>query len=156
MSGGAYSGHAQLLALVETDHRALAALFESLGHLCGKADATAVGCTRCPAPVVAKCDNMLNEITAAMLTMLLEHFEREDALMQQVAVSPVAQGHCVRHRNAHADFTTRYNRIATAYRTADVCAQIRAWKAFIHDWAREHALKFDAELARLAHGLSPA
>lgn len=140
----------RLLSFIENDHRAIAVLFDSFERICGRAASGQDGCATCSASTVAACEAALQELTAALLRLLLEHFEREELLLQRVAQRRATQAHLEAHRAAHVDFTCRYNRLAIAGEATDVLRLIRSWQTFVREWAKDHALKFDGELAQLA------
>lgn len=135
-----------LLLSIDADHRALARLIERIACICDAREAR--DCKGCGTARESSCEAAMFEASGEMLGMMLEHFEREDALMRALPNSPRMQRHCEAHRDEHAQFSSRYNRLARDDHPS-LAKWIAAWERLVHDWTREHALRYDAELMKL-------
>jgi hemerythrin len=86
-----------------------------------------------------------------MQTLLLDHFQREQELMNSLPRNPAVKIHCERHRREHVSFSTRYNLAAAQLSTCQPAIAAREIEVLVFDWIRSHALEFDAKLAELLH-----
>lgn len=138
-------------AMIDADHHVLVRQIEKMARLCTRAPEDSC-CTRCPAATFDACETALFDVTGKMLVLMLEHFEREDELMRQLPRIPAVLRHCEAHRDAHVEFSARYNNLVMGWRPDDLAGSIRGWVSFVSDWLHGHARRFDAELTRLASG----
>lgn len=84
-----------------------------------------------------------------MQTLMLDHFHREHVLMNSLPRSPSIRSHCDEHRQAHVNFSTRYNNIAASLNTRQPGLGAQELEQFILEWIRSHALHYDSKLAAL-------
>ena len=136
---------------IDPDHRALAELLEALESVCMDSATPDSRCDRCPERTAHACHGALKEICTKMQTLLLDHFQREQELMNSLPRSPAVRIHCERHRREHVGFSTRYNHAAARLGSCQPAIGARELEALVFDWIRSHTLEFDAKLAELLH-----
>lgn len=136
---------------IDPDHRALAELLEALERICIDPATPDCGCDLCPERNAHACHGSLKEICTKMQTLLLDHFQREQELMNSLPRSPAVRIHCERHRREHVAFSTRYNLAAAQLGNCEPAIAARELEVLVFDWIRCHALEFDAKLAALLH-----
>ena len=136
---------------IDPDHRALAELLEALERVCMNPATPDCRCDCCPERKVYACQGSLREICTKMQTLLLDHFQREQELMNSLPRNPAVKIHCERHRREHVSFSTRYNLAAAQLSTSQPAIAARELEVLVFDWIRSHALEFDAKLAELLH-----
>ena len=138
------------LVQVETDrdHEGLAMLLEKVSLICGHPEEERE-CKDCPQERLQHCGSEMHAHTERLMLLLLDHFHREEALMDALPKSRDARVHCARHRAQHVAFSTRYNSIVANLDTGSIFAGIRRLEPLVVEWIREHVLKFDAELTSM-------
>ena len=137
------------------DHGALVALLEGWELACANPTAPDRRCEICPEAKVAFCHGVLRERAVRVQTFLLDHFQRENDLMNSLPATAAAKTHCVRHRREHVNFSTLYNLVVAdlaAFQPAIGAARL---EALVIDWIRRHALEYDKELAAILGDVRP-
>ncbi len=136
---------------IDPDHRALAELLDELERVCTNPATPDGRCDHCPERKAHACHGSLKEICAKMQALLLEHFQREQELMNSLPRNAATRAHCERHRREHVNFSTRYNVAAARLNACHPATSALEVETLVLDWIRSHALEFDAELAALLH-----
>jgi hemerythrin len=139
----------------QADHLVLTHLIESMGCMCRLPAALDRQCDTCPQENVGFCLATVTALGNRTLNLLLDHFNREEALMSSLPDTAANFAHCRRHRQEHALLTTDYNRMTGKFDARDPGRGVRHLERFVLDWSRDHALKFDAELTALLEQKSP-
>ena len=134
---------------MDQDHHALAQLIEKVGGVCGDALKSGCKCDQCPEGKPQRCFDALIEIAHEIMVRMLEHFEREDELMQSLPRTRATREHCMAHRREHVDFSTRYNLALAHINARHPVIGLRILGTFILDWIRSHILEYDIKLAVL-------
>lgn len=127
-----------------------------LAHMLGRITANgctvelpARDCTKCTPATTEACRVTLTEVAMEFMVFLIEHQRQEDRMMAQLPRTHANQSHCVRHRDAHVEFTSRYNKLIWRFDHLPPSDNIRTLETLICDWIRDHALDFDSRLIRL-------
>jgi hemerythrin-like metal-binding protein len=134
---------------IDPDHHALALLLEALERVCTDPATSDCRCDQCPGPKAHSCHGLLKEIGSRMQTLLLDHFQREQELMNSLPRNAATKTHCERHRREHVNFSTRYNHAAAKLNDCQPASGAKELEALAFDWIRSHSLEFDAELSAL-------
>lgn len=135
--------------VIDSDHRELIEVLEGLGLACKDPVTPDCRCARCPEGKAAACHKLLRELGSRMQLLLLDHFQREDKLMNSLPRTMVAKLHCIRHRREHVNFSTQYNLAAARLDASQPAAGAKELEQLVFEWIRGHALEYDAELAAL-------
>jgi hemerythrin len=135
---------------VERDHESLARLIERAGRLCGNPAGHENPCRECPQEKVAACHEALLDLGDALMALMIAHIHREHDLMNVLPPTRAVRTHCEKHRDAHAGFSTRFNRVVSSLDASLPCLGARSIESLVVEWVRRHALEFDAELVTLA------
>jgi hemerythrin len=141
---------------IDEEHRALACLLAEVTRICtcNHEDASRRNCRDCLPETLGTCSAELIGLCNRLMHLLLEHFYREEALMDSLPNTLAIRSHCDDHRTNHAVFVKLYNEAVRQLDCSDVLASMRSLEAVVHKWVREHAMSFDAEFAALV-GRSP-
>lgn len=113
------------------------------------ADAT---CRECADGRLQHCRKRLHDAVERLMNLMLEHFNREDSLMNALPNTGLAQVHCIRHREDHIAISMRYNKIIANLEAGDVASNCRTLEAVVSAWLHEHSRQFDMELASMLDG----
>lgn len=135
---------------IDADHAALAQLLDALETICTKPPADNGGCGQCPQTEMASCRRLLTSLGAKMQTLLLNHFQREDELMQSLPRTMAVRNHCARHRGEHVSFSTQYNLAVTRLADSAPAVAVRKIEGLVMQWVRNHTLEYDVELSSLS------
>lgn len=134
---------------IDRDHALLANMLERIAA-CG---CTAVqsdrNCGQCPPATAEHCRTALSEVAMEFMVFLIAHQRHEDDMMASLPHTRANQAHCIRHRDAHVAFTSRYNKLVWRFDHLPPPDSIRMLETLISDWIRHHALDFDLRLIRL-------
>lgn len=133
---------------IDEEHRHLAGLVEKAGQICVQQECVE-HCGHCDDSRRHSCATTLAEVGGRMMTLMLDHFHREDELMNRLPQHGPAKTHCEKHRRAHVAFSTRYNTVLAGIEPGNTAQRAKAFETFILDWIRHHALEFDLQLAGL-------
>jgi hemerythrin len=142
------AGHPEL----DRDHAALAELLERVAGICCDTASRRGDCGACADDRLDQCHEALTGIATDLMIIMLAHFHHEVALMAALPATPAVKTHCVRHRRAHVDFSTRYNATIAGLDRHNAVANARLLEGFICDWVRSHALEYDTALADFLNG----
>ena len=156
MSAPAADPLANICALADEDWRVLSALMQNIRDLCLLEGALERDCSRCMDETLSHCMTLLMDQCARMLLLMLEHFEREQDIMAALPRSRQVLDHCARHREAHVEFTTRYNKTVATLDVRHVAQASAVLEAFVHDWMQRHAQEYDRQLALLRQAAAAA
>lgn len=111
-----------------------------------------VTCRECADEKLQHCRKRLQDAVERLMNLMLEYFNREDALMNRLPNTGLAQVHCIRHREDHIAISTRYNEIIANLEAGDVASNCRTLEAVVCAWLHEHSRQFDVELASMLDG----
>jgi hemerythrin len=138
---------ADVQVAIDADHHALAKLIEKVAEICKKEGGCL--CEDCSVTMMQICETTFDELSTKMLCLMIEHFEREDHVMSKLPATRDMQHHCEGHRIAHTEMTCKYNRMISERHQSNLATCIHEFEGFVLGWTRGHALRYDAELARL-------
>ncbi len=133
----------------DRDHTQLANM---LGRITANGCTTALpvrNCTHCTPATIEACHAALTEVAMEFMVFLISHQRQEDDMMARLPRTHSNQAHCIRHRDAHVEFTSRYNKLIWRFDHLPTSDNIRTLESLICDWIRDHALDFDSRLIRL-------
>ena len=142
-------GGAVRQAEIDRHHRALAQLVDRVMRVCCDPASRRGHCGACAGEVMSRCRDLLEAIAAELMALMLDHFHREDELMDALPRTLSTKAHCERHRRAHVELSTRYNLSIRALDGRNMVANERKLERFLCDWAGRHALEYDNMLADL-------
>ena len=82
-------------------------------------------------------------------TLLLDHFQRENELMNSLPRTEITTSHCVRHRREHVRFSTHYNHAVARLDASRPGINSGQIEALVSEWIRNHMHAYDVELHSL-------
>lgn len=141
---------------IDEEHQALASLLAEVTRICtcSHEDVSRRNCRDCLPETLGTCSTELVSLCNRLMQLLLDHFYREEALMDSLPDTHAIRSHCDDHRTNHVVFVKLYNEAVRQLDCSDVLTSTRSLEAVVRKWVREHAMSFDAEFAALA-GRSP-
>ena len=133
---------------MDREHKTLAELLACADRLCG-AEEPDPRCENCRNELSTRCCRELQSLGDRLMSVFIDHCHREDELMALLPNSPASHRHRMAHRNEHSDFFRKYNQAVLNLDKHDTAIGTRRLRTLLVDWIREHALRYDAELAEL-------
>lgn len=133
---------------IDREHRELAALIDEVRGVCPRQGLDAY-CGQCAPDLHRQCLATLVEIGHRLMGFAIDHFRHEEEMMARLPATAPIRRHCAAHRDSHAAFVTLYNGRIRGLSNDDAASGVRRLESALEHWAREHALKFDDELATL-------
>lgn len=135
--------------VMASDHRELVQVLEGLELVCRDPVTPDCRCDHCPEGKAAACHSLLRQLGGKMQVLLLDHFQRENELMDSLPGNTAAKLHCIRHRRVHVNFSTQYNLAVARLDASQPAVGAKELEKLVFEWIRSHTLEYDAELAAL-------
>lgn len=132
---------------IDPDRDELVHLLDSLDAMCKDPTAANGGCDHCPQNRGQSCQRLLISMGAKMQAVLLNHFQREEQLMQSLPRTTAIRIHCARHRTEHVNFSTQYNLAVRRLASGAPAVAARQIENLVLEWVRSHALEYDVKLS---------
>lgn len=141
---GLLTGHAE----IDQEHRLLLSTLGRLREACLRFDEPR-DCGGCDALTAAQCHNTLVELLGDLLMFLIEHFQKEEAIMKESGLTTREREVCERHKEDHAAISQTILDIVTALDPAQTAHLVRSLHTVLERWQHNHIRLHDQILVRL-------
>lgn len=133
---------------IDREHQELAELIGEVRAVCPRHGGDA-DCGQCAPDLHRGCMSALVGIGERLMGFAIDHFRTEEEMMAKLPSTAPVRRHCAAHRDSHAQFVALYNGKIRGLSSDDAASGALRLESALEHWAREHALKFDDELATL-------
>lgn len=131
------------LSIVDHEHQTLLNLLDRAKAVCPIRPAGK--CSECPPERARQCFVAFERILNETINYMLDHFAREDRMMETL----VPKEHADRHQAAHADIADAVMRLTTYLDSGKTAQTSQELTDVFERWLIGHIADYDLELARL-------